>query len=849
MSARTLCERVSRFRMNRPFLSGAKSPKPPFGQAAAAPEPLVIGTTLNQRFSFDKELGRGGMGAVYRATDLILGRPVAIKVLKEQTGEEVNRRIRLEAQILARLVHENVVRIYDFGESDGIYYFVMEEVDGPSFTKRWRSLDLPGRLRVLAQVADALDYAHRQGVIHRDVKPGNVLLTRSDSARLSDFGLSILTENNQESAAIRGTPSYMSPEQAKGRRLDHRTDLYSLGVMFYECATGSTPFSGPTFSVIANHVSSEPDPPRSRNPALSAEIESLILRLLAKAPEARPASGAEVAESIRSLLTNDPTLGAAVTPGSKPNVADATRSAPRADGQPTAATLVAPGVGSSLSVGGSIGTAGQGSGTIGAAPAGVSAASTAGHGPSGIAERMLADVLAEPVMLSADERYLTGHYLAYLLGGSRRKGFLLRRPLDPLNADRARLLLAMTWLNLKGPTETTLKAAADLLDGRPDVRPSLSPVVVAKYLHGRDTAGKRRLFRTIRTRLQEASVYARDHLTNDRGVLNPGLMPQVLDDLRTIAPARTEVDGELVERWNRVADVWRDRPDFRRAVLTYATANAVRDAASAFLWPEVVYPLIERALWQRQLRSKPEMIWDQLLQVLHIPEPGNRLDRAVRTVVPARVVEVLDADVDDFLDEPELEPPPEEKRAVREAPSDQLDSASLLEIAADAAPARGLVRLLSPDPIRLTLGELRELWQEGVAALRTPGSKAGHRNVPVGPYRLAVIPSIRGRSAGEVAIQGMNNKQIEMLTPSLRLAGSGNKPIVAVWVYADDSLAIAYVDFRNTVRYISWYAPNAQQNIYEDPGDLNHDLYTLGLEAPEGLGVALTKRFRPRNPV
>jgi eukaryotic-like serine/threonine-protein kinase len=808
----------------------------------------VIGTTLNQRFSLDKELGRGGMGAVYRATDLVLGRQVAIKVLKEQTGEEVNKRIRLEAQILARLVHENIVRIYDFGESSGLYYFVMEEVDGPSFSRRWRVLDLPARLAVLAQVADALDYAHHQGVIHRDVKPGNVLLTRSDSARLSDFGLSLLMGNDDDAGIVRGTPSYMSPEQAKGKRLDHRSDLYSLGVMFYECATGSTPFSGPTYSVIANHVSSPPEPPRSKNSALSPELEALILRLLAKAPEARPSSGAETATLIRALLASDPTLSA--SPPGKPRLPTGPTAAPRADGQPTALTLNSAPEG--LSVAASMATgmvAGSGSISIGAAPAGVVVLPAPGQVALGVSERILAEVLAEPIQLSADERYLAGHYLAYLLGGSRRQGLLLRRPLDPLNADRARLLLAMTWLGLKGATEENLKHAAELLDARPEVRPSLSPIVVAKYLLGRDTPLKRKTFRTTRTQLQKVSAYARDHLSNERGVLNPGLMPQVLDDLRKIAPTRTEVDATLVERWNRVADVWRDRPEFRRAVLTYATTNAVRDAASAFLWPEVVYPLIERALWQRRVRSKPEMIWDQLLNILHIPEPGNKLAREIQTSVPSEVVEELDADISEFLDEPDLEPPAEDERRVTAPSIDPVDAASLYEMASDAAPARGVVRLTNPDPIRLTHGELRTLWQEAVAGLRTTGSKAGHRHVPIGPYRLAVIPSIRGRSAGEVAIQGMKNKQIEMLTPSLRMASSSNKPIVAVWVYADDSLAIAYVDFKNTVRYISWHASTAQQNIYGDPGELNHDLYTLGLEAPEGLGIALTKRFRPRNPV
>ncbi len=269
----------------------------------------MIGTTLNQRFTLDKELGRGGMGAVYRATDLVLGRPVAIKVLKDRGGEEVGRKIRLEAQILARLVHEHIVRIYDFGEADGLYYFVMEEVDGSSFFRKSRSLDLPGRLRVLAQVADALDYAHHQGVIHRDVKPANVLLTRSDSARLSDFGLSVLMEaNTDDPGVIRGTPSYMSPEQAQGRRLDHRTDLYSLGVMLYECAVGSPPFAGPSFAVIASHAGATPDPPRSRNPEVSPDLEALILRLLAKSPDARPSSGAAVAEMIRDLLASEPTI-------------------------------------------------------------------------------------------------------------------------------------------------------------------------------------------------------------------------------------------------------------------------------------------------------------------------------------------------------------------------------------------------------------------------------------------------------------------------------------------------------------------------------------------------------------
>ena len=200
---------------------------------------IDIGTTLNQRFLLDKELGRGGMGAVYSATDELLQRKVAIKLLKEQSGEEVGKRLRLEAQIAARLLHDYVVRIYDFGQAEGRYFLVMEEVQGSSYSKRWRNLALAERLRILAQVAEALDYAHHQGVVHRDVKPANVLLTASDVPKLSDFGLSMIAEHGDQTGIVRGTPHYMSPEQTRGSRLDYRTDLYSLGVMVYESATGT----------------------------------------------------------------------------------------------------------------------------------------------------------------------------------------------------------------------------------------------------------------------------------------------------------------------------------------------------------------------------------------------------------------------------------------------------------------------------------------------------------------------------------------------------------------------------------------------------------------------------------
>jgi serine/threonine-protein kinase len=797
----------------------------------------VIGTTLSQRFHLDKELGRGGMGAVYRATDQVLQRTVAIKLLKDLNGDEVGRRLRLEAQILARLVHENIVRLYDFNFDAGMHYFVMEEVNGTSFQKRWKRIPLAERIGILAATADALDYAHHQGVIHRDVKPANILLTSNDQPKLSDFGLSMLAEHTQESGIVRGTPHYMSPEQAKGRKIDHRTDLYALGVMLYEAATGSTPFSGQLMAIMSQHVHSQPEPPRQRNPQLTEELEHLILRLMAKTPAQRHGSGHEVAEELRALMQagrlaeGEPP----VLPEAAPSGSFGSRSSPRTG------TLM-----------------GSSGGPLPAASRDDSIATPThvlrrlGRPGSVAARDLIAAVQAEPVALTPDDRYFCGHYLAYLLGGSRRRGFLMRRPLDPLNADRARLLLAMAYLMTVGPDDETMGKAVQLLETRPDVRPALSPVVVMKYLASRDSPKKRKQFRQVRQDLHDASPYAQRRLTDEQGVLNPGLMPQVLDDLRKIAPARTEVDDQLVQRWNRVTDVWRGSPEFRDSVLRYATLRAYLDPASVDLWPEVVYPLIERARWQRQQRSQAEAIWDAVAGGLHLPDAGVRMDRVFRREVPEQVAEKLDVSLDAFVEEPSwIEPPaldPEERDARRLSSGAGLNAASF----SDLEPERqtiNLIRLAAPDPVRLTLGELRTLWQEGLAALRSPGGAKAARTITIGPYRIAVIASIRSRAAGTVAIQGMPNKQVEMLVPSFTGGGSNAKVVAAVWHYENHSLAITYLDHMNVTRFICWDAATNQQHNFDGADELNHMLFNLGLEAPDQLDRALTRRFRPRNPV
>jgi eukaryotic-like serine/threonine-protein kinase len=854
---------------------------------------IDIGTTLNQRFLLEKELGRGGMGAVYSANDDVLDRKVAIKVLKEHSGDEVGKKLRLEAQIAARLVHENVVRIYDFGQADGTYFLVMEAVIGTSFSKRWRHLELAERLRILAEVADALDYAHHQGVVHRDVKPGNVLLTAADAPKLSDFGLSMLVEQGDNSNVVRGTPHYMSPEQTRAGRLDYRTDLYSLGVMVYESATGSVPFTGTSLSIMSQHVGAEPERPRARNKRLAPELESLILSLLAKKPDNRPGSGAVVAAALRQEVERareqdqrDAAVG--LTEAPTVTVTAVSKAVPftEALAGPAAASANGPGAAPSLTSSGPQTPLGhvteavpspEAASLAGSAPPATPAAppaaavrvtvsSTGGmialvRAP--LARKMLEVVLAEPILITPDERYLYGHYLAYLLGGSRRRGVLMRRPLEPRNADRSRLLLALTYALLSGPTEDAIRDAISLLDQRIEVRPALSPVVVAKYLACRDTVAKRRLLRQARKAIGEASAYAQKRLIDEKGVLNPGLIPQRLDDLRLIAPVRTEVDDVLVERWNRVAEVWHEKPEFRNAVLRYATVNAHRDPASTCLWPEVVYPLIERARWHRRIRSRTESIWDYIWGGLfHLPDAGVRLDRALDRAVPAPLAAQLDDSLNLMIENPKLD---DEEGDPFAPPADEMDrlsvtvtgsQLSLAELEAEHVAAhrnKSLIHLTDAKPLRFLQGDLHELWKEALQALQSqpqtrPGAKpATHRHVPVGPYRLTVIPSIRGRSAGQIAIQGMHNKQIELTTPTVRTKGSAGKPLLAIWHYLDNSLVIVHLDFKNATRYILWHAPKSHQLNYDDPAELNRELYGLGMELPDQLDQVLSRWFKPRS--
>ena len=252
---------------------------------------------IGSQYQLVRLLGRGGMGAVYLAREPALDRAVAIKVLPPEASDSSSReRFRREARTAAKLTHPNIVPLHTFGEADGMMYFVMGYVQGESLADRLRregQLSPDEARRLLAQIADALDYAHRQGVVHRDIKPDNILLDDSSGKpMLTDFGVAKASVGGETLTAVGtalGTPHYMSPEQASGERdLDGRSDLYSLGVMGYQMLTGQLPFEGESFrEIIVQHMTKEPTPIKSVAPGVPDDVALTLDRCLAKDPEAR----------------------------------------------------------------------------------------------------------------------------------------------------------------------------------------------------------------------------------------------------------------------------------------------------------------------------------------------------------------------------------------------------------------------------------------------------------------------------------------------------------------------------------------------------------------------------------
>lgn len=286
-------------------------------------------------YTLQELIGRGGMAAVYRGYQAAIDRSVAIKVMPAEllATSQFTTRFANEARTLGKLTHPNILPLYDFGQANGMPYIVMPLMAGGTLADRLKAGPLPlaETVRIITAVAQALDFANRQGILHRDIKPNNILFDQQNNPYLGDFGIAKAAESNTNltGTGILGTPDFMSPEQARGDTLDPRSDQYSLAVVAYQCLTGTVVFRATTpMGVIFKHVSEAPQPPRQLAPGLPSAVDRAVLKALAKAPGDRFAS---VGEFARALAQAAAPAGPAGAPTAQP-----TQARPDA-GQPAAA--------------------------------------------------------------------------------------------------------------------------------------------------------------------------------------------------------------------------------------------------------------------------------------------------------------------------------------------------------------------------------------------------------------------------------------------------------------------------------------------------------------------------------
>lgn len=311
-------------------VDGARLPQP---EVAAEPADPLIGLTLNDRYKIHRRLGEGGMGIVYEAEHVVIEKRVALKVLRDDFSSrpDVVERFRQEAKSASRIGHEHIVDISDFGETpSGASYFVMEMLRGRDLAEDLEEggpLTVHRALAIAMQCCRALGAAHAKGIVHRDMKPENIFMCERESGedfvKIVDFGIAKMSDIETDgepgrkltkTGMIFGTPEYMSPEQAQGKSLDHRVDVYAMGVILYELLTGRVPFVGDTFmGILTQHMFEQPPPLQAANPSsqVPPNVEAIIFRALAKSADERYASMEELANDVQAALATAPDAPAA----------------------------------------------------------------------------------------------------------------------------------------------------------------------------------------------------------------------------------------------------------------------------------------------------------------------------------------------------------------------------------------------------------------------------------------------------------------------------------------------------------------------------------------------------------